>query len=71
MAETQEALMRKVEDLSELNAAQSLKLTTQSEAINAQSAQVAEQTVKLAVLQGASEDAHTREHRLSSPPPDV
>ena len=39
MAETQEALMRRVEELSEMTAAQSLKLTTQSEAMDAQPAE--------------------------------
>ena len=63
MAETQEALMRKVEDLLEIIKAQSLKLTTQSEAMDAQSAQLAEQAAKLVALQGASEDTHTNEYR--------
>ena len=67
MAETQEALMRKVEELSEIIKAQSLKLTSQSEAMDAQSAQVAEQAAKLAALRRASEDTCTREHRSSSP----
>ena len=43
MAETQEALMHGVEELSEMIKAQSLKLATQSEAMDAQSAPVAEQ----------------------------
>ena len=51
--------------------AQSLKLTTQSEAMDAQSAQVVEQAAKLAALQGVSEDTRTREHRSSSSAPDV
>ena len=71
MAETQEALMRKVEELSEIIKAQSLKLTSQSEAMDAQSAQVAEQAAKLAALRGASEDTRTREHWSISPAPDV
>ena len=71
MAGTQEVQMRKVEELPELIAAQSLKLTIQPDAIDAQSAQVTELTAKLAGLQRASEDAFTREPRSSSPAPDV
>ena len=67
MAETQEAMMRKLEDVSGMIKTQSLKLTTQSEATDAQSTQVAEQAAKLAALQRASEDTCTREHRSSSP----
>ena len=71
MAETQEAMMRKLEDVSGMIKTQSLKLTTQSEATDAQSTQVAEQAAKLAALQGAREDTRTSEHRSSSPAPDV
>ena len=71
MAETQEAMMRKLEDVSGMIKTQSLKLTTQSEATDAQSTQVAEQAAKLAALQGVSEDTRTREHRSSSSAPDV
>ena len=63
--------MRKVEELSEMVKAQSLKFTTKSEAMDAQSAQVVEQTARLATLQGASEDPRTKEHRSTSPSPDV
>ena len=42
-----------------------------SDVTDAQSAQVTEQAANLAALQGASEDARTREHRSTSPAPDV
>ena len=71
MAETQEALMRKVEEPSELIVAKSLKLTTQSEVMDAQSTQVAEQAVKLAAIQGERDHARTREHRSRSSASDI
>lgn len=64
---SQKALMREVEELTKQIAAQSLKLADRSKAMDAQSAQAAEQAAKLAALEEASEDAHTREHRSSSP----
>ena len=69
MAKTQEALMRKVEEPSELIVAKSLN--TQSEVLDAQSTQVAEQAVKLAAIQGERDHARTREHRSRSSASDI
>ena len=69
MAKTQEALMRKVEEPSELIVAKSLN--TQSEVMDAQSTQVAEQAVKLAAIQGERDHARTREHRSRSSASDI
>ena len=63
MAETQDSLMRNVDEFTELVAVQCLTTTTQSEAMDAQSVQMTKQAVKLVELQDASEDARTGEHR--------
>lgn len=67
MAETQDALMHKVDELTQLVAAQSLRMTAQSEAMDAQSVRMTEQAVKPAELRGASKDSRIGEHRSRSP----
>lgn len=71
MVETQDALMHKVGEFTQLVAAQSLKMIAQSKAMDAQSVLMTEQAVRLTELQGASEDAPHQEHKSRPPAPDA
>lgn len=54
--------MCKVEKLTELVGAQSVKMVAQLEAVDVQSVKMTEHFAKLGELQGASDDARTGEH---------
>ena len=56
MSETQDALTCKVEEFTELVAAQSLKMSARSEAMAAESVPILEHAVKWAELHGGGED---------------
>lgn len=71
MAETQDVLMGKVEKLTELVAAQSLKMDAQSEAMDSQSVQVTTTSTKLLTLHEESENAGTARHLMTSPVSDA